>query len=158
MKPRRGEREIAIAVAVAAVLAITGCSRSLTPASAYAADAVVNTQPVYADQAAAPYQEDPAATACAQPMAGYVPPSYDSRYGVRMVRPRQVVVVQPPVYEQRREVRRGRSTGRSVAIVAGSAGVGAAIGAIAGGGKGAGIGAIAGGSGGFIYDRMTHNR
>jgi hypothetical protein len=157
MKPRRCEREIAIAVAVAAVLAITGCSRSLTPASAYAADAVVNTQPVYADQAAAPYQEDPAAAPCAQPMAGYVPPSYDSRYGVRMVRPRQVVV-QPLVYEQRREVRHGRSTGRSVAIVAGSAGVGAAIGAIAGGGKGAGIGAIAGGSGGFIYDRMTHNR
>ena len=44
-----------------------------------------------------------------------------------------------------------------MAIVAGSAGVGAAIGAIAGGGKGAGIGALAGGAGGFIYDRLTHN-
>ena len=52
---------------------------------------------------------------------------------------------------------RGRSKGKSVAIVAGSAGVGAAIGAIAGGGKGAGIGALAGGGAGFIYDRLTHN-
>jgi hypothetical protein len=42
--------------------------------------------------------------------------------------------------------------------VGGSAGVGAAIGALAGGGKGAGIGALAGGAGGFIYDRATHKR
>jgi hypothetical protein len=43
-------------------------------------------------------------------------------------------------------------------VVAGSAGAGAAVGALAGGGKGAGIGALAGGAGGFIYDRLTHNR
>jgi hypothetical protein len=53
--------------------------------------------------------------------------------------------------------RGGRSKGKSVAIVAGSAGAGAAIGALAGGGKGAGIGALAGGGAGFIYDRLTHN-
>jgi hypothetical protein len=50
-----------------------------------------------------------------------------------------------------------RSTKRSVAIVAGSSGVGAAIGGLAGGGRGAGIGALAGGGAGFIYDRLTHN-
>jgi hypothetical protein len=49
----------------------------------------------------------------------------------------------------------GRSTGKSALIVAGSAGTGAAIGALAGGGKGAAIGALAGGAAGFIYDRMT---
>lgn len=54
-------------------------------------------------------------------------------------------------------VRHGRSTRDSVLIVAGSAGTGAAIGALAGGGKGAAIGALAGGAGGFIYDRLTHN-
>jgi|SRR5205809_1132738 len=51
-----------------------------------------------------------------------------------------------------------RSTEKSVAIVAGSAGAGAAIGALAGGGKGAAIGAASGGVAGFIYDRLTAHR
>jgi hypothetical protein len=54
--------------------------------------------------------------------------------------------------------RKSRSTAKSVAIVGGSAGVGAALGALAGGGKGAAIGALSGGTAGFIYDRLTHNR
>ena len=55
-------------------------------------------------------------------------------------------------------VRRHRSTEESALIVAGSAGTGAAIGAIAGGGKGAAIGALSGGAAGFIYDRLTANK
>jgi hypothetical protein len=55
-------------------------------------------------------------------------------------------------------VRHHRTTDESALIVAGSAGTGAAIGAIAGGGKGAAIGAISGGAAGFIYDRLTANK
>jgi hypothetical protein len=97
-------------------------------------------------------------------------PQYAERRCVRTVRATAVVEpqYQPDVYQGdtyrgesyrygRRHVRHGRSTAKSVAIVAGSAGVGAAIGGIAGGGKGAGIGALAGGAGGFVYDRVTHN-
>lgn len=51
-----------------------------------------------------------------------------------------------------------RSAKKSALIVAGSAGTGAAIGALAGGGKGAGIGALAGGVGGLVYDRLTANK
>jgi uncharacterized protein YcfJ len=64
--------------------------------------------------------------------------------------------VPPPA--PRPVVRKQRSTRKSVAIVAASAGAGAAIGALAGGGRGAAIGALAGGAGGFIYDRLTHKR
>jgi hypothetical protein len=51
-----------------------------------------------------------------------------------------------------------RRTRDSVLIVAGTAGTGAAVGGLAGGGKGAAIGALAGGAGGFFYDRLTANK
>ena len=55
-------------------------------------------------------------------------------------------------------VRRTRPTSHSIAIVAGGAGAGAAICALAGGGKGAAIGALAGGAGGFLFDRLTRHK
>jgi hypothetical protein len=87
-----------------------------------------------------------------QPEPEYAPPA---------VAPAPVYSDQRVVYENRPEYREhhhhhGRSKAHSAEIVAGSAGVGAAIGAIAGGGKGAAIGALAGGAGGFAYDRLTH--
>lgn len=104
------------------------------------------------------------------PMAevpGYVGPLYDHAgrmVGYALPEDTRAKQVQPasrtapapaPAAAQRRQ---GRSTGKSIAIVGGSAGTGAAIGALAGGGKGAAIGAISGGAAGLIYDRHTHKK
>ena len=78
-------------------------------------------------------------------------------------RVRRVAMTQPANTAVQRDVygepvAKKRSTGKSVMIVAGSAGAGAAIGALAGGKKGAAIGAISGGVAGLVYDRMTANK
>jgi hypothetical protein len=82
--------------------------------------------------------------------------------------PASVVYRQAPVRTQRVAarpastspvvVRQKRPFSHSAAIVAGSAGAGAVVGALAGGKKGAAIGALAGGGAGLIYDRVTANK
>jgi hypothetical protein len=56
------------------------------------------------------------------------------------------------------EDKKSRSTKDSALIIAGSAGAGAGIGAIAKGKKGAALGAAIGGVAGTVYDLMTRNK
>jgi hypothetical protein len=82
-------------------------------------------------------------------------PAATTRY-VAAPAPRRVVVDERPVevVEQPKK----RSWEREVLIVGGSAGAGAAIGAVAGGKKGAAIGALSGGVAGLVYDMATRNK
>ena len=144
-------------VGLLAVLAIVGCSRTTQPTSMVNPAGSVAPVTAYAPANNYTTEEEPA---------------YGVRPPVRTISPQQFDVPQPypqqpyadappprdtrrpyadrGYYERRpRVVTRERSFGHSAAIVGGSAGVGAAIGALAGGGKGAGIGALAGGGGGF---------
>ena len=154
-----------VAFALLAVIAVAGWTR--TP---QVADLSSGFQPnsLYPSPSLTPAGAPGSPYALQQNCAEAAPVAYDASYapGTVMVpvatryrtesRPR---VVRSYV-EERRYVKRqrSRSTGKSVAIVAGSAGAGAAIGALAGGGKGAAIGALSGGTAGFVYDRLTRNR
>jgi len=71
----------------------------------------------------------------------------------RIVERRSVAPAAPTAVPKKK-----RSLEKEVLIVGGSAGAGAAIGAVAGGGKGAGIGALSGGVAGLVYDLATKNK
>ncbi len=124
-------------------LAVAGWVRKPSAAVAHAGPALVPAQAVVPEeQAAAP----------AAPRSYAAPAVYR-----RPVRAQQVVRDREYV-PARTAVKRQRPLSHSVAIVAGGAGAGAAIGALAGGGKGAAIGAISAGTAALIYDRITHQR
>ncbi len=74
------------------------------------------------------------------------------------VRSAPVVYEGAPAQQSRPRVRRKRSFEKEALIVAGGAGAGSAIGAVAGGGKGAAVGALSGGIAGLVYDLATRNK
>jgi len=76
-----------------------------------------------------------------------------------LVQPRTVYVSNPaPVSRSVAQTQNKRSLKKEALIIGGSAGAGAAIGAVAGGKKGAGIGALSGGVAGLVYDLATRNK
>jgi hypothetical protein len=133
-----------ITAVAASALSIYALPRLLTPSAA--AEGVTLTPAMYTGE----QSDDTQAPVLRQrPRVYHQQPTY-RRPVYRSASSTPVVQSEP--------VRQRRSTKKSVLIVAGSAGTGAAIGALAGGGKGAAIGALAGGAGGLLYDRLTANK
>lgn len=154
MTPKAQTALIIAGFAVLSTIAVAGWTRNPSgPELGMNANRVSYGQPVSAIQDDRNCNEVLPAATDYTPVtaAGYQTsnrPRVIEREVVREVQPARQVVVR----------KKGRSTAKSVAIVGGAAGAGAAIGALAGGGKGAAIGALSGGGAGLVYDRLTHKR
>ena len=164
------DRLILLGVAGLAAVATAGWMRQ--PVAVPVPTAVSNFQPpadAQIDPAALPVGSMPQAVATTTaPRYRAAAPVASAPAARRYQEPTPVTTVasrnrrMPAVYDDRgynddraATVEQKRSKKESIAIVAGSAAAGAAIGGIAGGGKGAAIGALAGGGAGAVYDRMT---
>jgi hypothetical protein len=99
----------------------------------------------------------PVAYAAPLENARLVQTAYPPQVVTRQAAPQRVVSYQPA---REREIARQpkRSVKKSAVIIGSSAGVGAGIGAIAGGKKGAGIGALIGGGGAALWDQITRRK
>lgn len=100
-----------------------------------------------------------------EPVVAEMPATSQSfaRASTPAVRPRAVAQpVQPAFVPEAAPVasspEKKRTWQKEALIVGGSAGAGAAIGAVAGGKKGAAIGAVSGGVAGLVYDLATRNK
>lgn len=154
-KPVRHVTRVVPGLVLASVLSFTACSRQEPPAAVQQ----LNPAP---PASTAPVVPDPGAAAANPTGTGTNPAGV---HRIDTPPPQTAAPERAPAArtsrataaadDQPRYVTKKRSKKKSALIVGGSAGTGAAIGALAGGGKGAAIGAIAGGAGGLIYDRKT---